>query len=106
MPYEHGLVKEETCAGPDREKGGRGGQRTVRSCGGSAPEPKGHEVTVYERKDRIGGLLRYGIPNMKLDKTVIDRRVQLMEKAGVRFVVNADVGRIFLPKNWLKNMTV
>ena len=54
---------------------------------------RGHEVTVYERSDRIGGLLRYGIPNMKLDKSVIDRRIKLMEKAGVRFVVNADVGR-------------
>ncbi len=54
---------------------------------------RGHEVTVYERKDRIGGLLRYGIPNMKLDKGVIDRRISMMEKAGVRFIVNADVGR-------------
>ena len=63
---------------------------------------RGHEVTVYERKDRIGGLLRYGIPNMKLDKTVIDRRVQLMEKAGVRFVVNADVGRTVSAEELLK----
>ncbi|MBP3218144.1 MAG: glutamate synthase subunit beta, partial [Lachnospiraceae bacterium] len=54
---------------------------------------RGHEVTVYERRDRVGGLLRYGIPNMKLDKSLIDRRVRLMEEAGVRFVVNADVGR-------------
>jgi len=54
---------------------------------------RGHEVTVYERSDRVGGLLRYGIPNMKLDKSVIDRRIKLMETAGVRFVVNADVGR-------------
>ena len=54
---------------------------------------RGHEVTVYERKDRIGGLLRYGIPNMKLDKSLIDRRMALMEKAGVRFEVNADIGR-------------
>ncbi|MBO4290366.1 MAG: glutamate synthase subunit beta [Lachnospiraceae bacterium] len=53
---------------------------------------RGHEVTVYERSDRVGGLLRYGIPNMKLDKSVIDRRVKLMEEAGVRFVTNADVG--------------
>ena len=53
---------------------------------------RGHEVTVYERKDRTGGLLRYGIPNMKLDKAVIDRRVALMETAGVRFVTGADVG--------------
>ncbi len=58
---------------------------------------RGHEVTVYERKDRPGGLLRYGIPNMKLDKAVIDRRVKLMEQAGVRFVLNADVGRTVQP---------
>lgn len=53
----------------------------------------GHEVTVYERADRIGGLLMYGIPNMKLDKALVDRRVELMRGAGIRFVVNADVGR-------------
>ena len=54
---------------------------------------RGHEVTVYERRDRIGGLLRYGIPNMKLDKSVIDRRVDLMKEAGIKFVVNADIGK-------------
>ena len=43
---------------------------------------RGHEVTVFERNDRIGGLLRYGIPNMKLEKSVIDRRVRLMEEEG------------------------
>ena len=53
---------------------------------------RGHEVTVYERKDRVGGLLRYGIPNMKLDKRVIDRRIEMMEKAGIRFEVNVNVG--------------
>jgi glutamate synthase (NADPH) small chain len=52
----------------------------------------GHDVTVYEREDRIGGLLMYGIPNMKLEKEVVDRRVKLLEAEGVRFVVNADVG--------------
>ena len=54
---------------------------------------RGHLVTVYERHDRVGGLLRYGIPNMKLDKRLIDRRVRLMEAAGVRFVLNTDVGK-------------
>ena len=39
----------------------------------------GHEVTVYERDDRVGGLLMYGIPNMKLDKGVVDRRVNLLK---------------------------
>jgi glutamate synthase (NADPH/NADH) small chain len=53
----------------------------------------GHEVTVFERADRIGGLLMYGIPNMKLDKSVVERRVQLLDKEGVRFVVNCEVGR-------------
>jgi glutamate synthase (NADPH/NADH) small chain len=53
----------------------------------------GHEVTVYERADRIGGLLLYGIPNMKLDKTLIDRRVQLMTDEGVRFVTGVEVGK-------------
>jgi len=52
----------------------------------------GHSVTVYERADRIGGLLMYGIPNMKLGKDVVQRRVDLLEKEGVSFVVNADVG--------------
>lgn len=52
----------------------------------------GHTVTVYERADRIGGLLRYGIPDFKLDKSVIDRRLQILEAEGIRFEVNANVG--------------
>ena len=53
---------------------------------------RGHEVTVYERNDRVGGLLRYGIPNMKLEKRVIDRKVKIMEEEGIHFVTNANVG--------------
>ncbi|MEM9752690.1 MAG: glutamate synthase subunit beta [Planctomycetota bacterium] len=52
----------------------------------------GHSVTVYERDDRIGGLLMYGVPNMKLDKGLVQRRVDLLEEAGVTFVTNANVG--------------
>jgi len=52
----------------------------------------GHSVTVYERADRIGGLLMYGIPNMKLDKGVVQRRVNLLAEEGIEFVTNADVG--------------
>ncbi len=52
----------------------------------------GHNVTVYERDDRIGGLLMYGIPNMKLKKDIVDRRVNLLREEGIKFVVNADVG--------------
>ena len=52
----------------------------------------GHEVTVFERADRIGGLLMYGIPNFKLEKHVVERRVKLMEAEGVKFVTSANVG--------------
>lgn len=54
---------------------------------------RGHSVTVYEREDRPGGLLMYGIPNMKLEKSIIDRRIRLMEAEGVEFVTNAEVGK-------------
>jgi glutamate synthase (NADPH/NADH) small chain len=53
----------------------------------------GHTVTVYERADRIGGLLMYGIPNMKLDKNYVQRRVDLMTAEGVTFVTNTEVGK-------------
>jgi NAD(P)H-dependent glutamate synthase small subunit len=52
----------------------------------------GHNVTVYEREDRIGGLLMYGIPNMKLGKDIVQRRVDLMHAEGIEFVTGADVG--------------
>ena len=52
----------------------------------------GHSVTVYERADRIGGLLMYGIPNMKLGKDVVQRRVDILKEEGINFVTNADVG--------------
>ena len=53
----------------------------------------GHSVQVYERSDRIGGLLMYGIPNMKLCKDVVDRRVDLLKQEGVEFTTNSDVGK-------------
>jgi glutamate synthase (NADPH/NADH) small chain len=53
----------------------------------------GHQVTVYERDDRIGGLLTYGIPNMKLDKQLVERRVRLLAEEGVRFVTGVEVGK-------------
>ena len=53
----------------------------------------GHQVTVYERADRIGGLLMYGIPNMKLDKQVVERRVEQMRQEGVTFITCAHVGK-------------
>lgn len=53
----------------------------------------GHSVTVYERNDRIGGLLQYGIPTMKLSKEVVQRRVKILEEEGIEFKTNVDVGK-------------
>ena len=52
----------------------------------------GHDVTVFEKNDRIGGLLRYGIPNFKMEKHLIDRRMEQMRAEGVKFETNAHVG--------------
>jgi glutamate synthase (NADPH/NADH) small chain len=52
----------------------------------------GHTVTVFERADRVGGLLMYGIPNMKLDKGVVERRVKLLADEGIRFVTGTEIG--------------
>jgi len=90
--YEHGL------AGPKPPKTRTGKKVAVIGSGPSGLavadqlNQRGHLVTVYERRDRIGGLLRYGIPNMKLEKSVIDRKLSVMEKEGITFVVNADAG--------------
>lgn len=54
---------------------------------------RGHKVTVYERDDRVGGLLMYGIPNMKLEKHVIERKIQVMKEEGVVFETGIDVGK-------------
>ncbi len=61
----------------------------------------GHEVTVYERSDRIGGLLQYGIPNMKLSKAAVGRRVDKMTAEGVKFVTSVNVGKDVAPKQLL-----
>ena len=62
----------------------------------------GHEVVVYERADRIGGLLMYGIPNMKLDKAVVQRRVDLIAAEGVRFVTSTEIGKDYPADRLLK----
>ncbi len=93
LAFENDLVKEEA---PKVRTG-----KTVAVIG-SGPSGlaaaqllnrRGHKVTVFERNDRVGGLLRYGIPNMKLDKRSIDRRVKLMEEAGIEFKCGVNVGK-------------
>ena len=61
---------------------------------------KGCEVTVFDRRAAAGGLLRYGIPNFKLEKKIIDRRISIMEKEGVKFVYNADIDVTALPEGF------
>jgi len=90
--WELGWVKPVT---PDRERtesvgiigGGPGGMAAAEEL-----RKLGYQVDVYDRYDRIGGLLVYGIPNFKLDKAVVARRVDLLKQAGVRFHYNVDVG--------------
>ena len=62
----------------------------------------GHSVDVYERDSKIGGLLRYGIPDFKMEKNIIDRRLSILEKEGINFFTNKEVGKNYSVKN-LKN---
>lgn len=64
---------------------------------------KGHTVTVYEKDTSIGGLLRYGIPDFKLNKNVVQRRVDLMKEEGIEFIVNTEVGKDIKGREILKN---
>ncbi len=64
---------------------------------------RGHSVTVFERSDRIGGLLMYGIPNMKLEKQIVERKIRVMEAEGVTFVTGADVGKEIKADKLLKD---
>ena len=91
--FAHDLVREEPPSVRTGKKVAVIGSGPSGLAAAQLLSRRGHEVTVYERSDRPGGLLRYGIPNMKLDKSLIDRRIRLMEEAGIRFVLNTDVGK-------------
>src|SRR5712691_4000574 len=62
-------------------------------CAAAQLNKAGHTVTVFERADRVGGLLMYGIPNMKLDKSLVQRRVDLLAQEGVEFLIRTEVGK-------------
>jgi len=91
--WENGWVLPE----PPRARSGKKvavvGSGPAGLCASAQLNRAGHWVTVYERADRVGGLLRYGIPNMKLDKQLVQRRVDLLAKEGVTFITNVEVGR-------------
>ncbi len=63
---------------------------------------RGHLVTVFERSDRIGGLLMYGIPNMKLEKQIVDRKIDIMKEEGIEFRTSVDVGKDVKASDLLK----
>lgn len=90
--YEHGLVSEPAPAVRTGKSVAIIGSGPSGLAAASQLNKRGHKVTVFERSDRVGGLLRYGIPNMKLDKRVIDRRIALMEAAGIEFKTCVNVG--------------
>lgn len=91
-------------------------QRTGRSVAvvGSGPagltcadqlNQAGHEVTIFERADRFGGLLMYGIPNMKLDKKLVEKRIELMQQEGIKFIAGSEVGKDIAMSDLEKNFS-
>jgi glutamate synthase (NADPH) small chain len=90
--YELGYIK----ANPPKKRTGKRvavvGSGPAGLAAAAQLNKAGHWVTVFERSDRIGGLLRYGIPDFKLEKQIVDRRIRLMEQEGIIFRTNAEVG--------------
>jgi len=100
--FDNGLVKADIPAVRTGKKVAIIGSGPSGLAAAALLNRRGHSVTVFERNDRVGGLLRYGIPNMKLDKRSIDRRVALMEEAGIEFKCNVNVGVDVKAKDLLK----
>ena len=90
--FEHNMVKPDTPSVRTGKKVAIIGSGPACLAAAAQLNKAGHWVTVFERNTRVGGLLRYGIPDFKLEKWVIDRRQQMMEEAGITFKVDANVG--------------
>jgi glutamate synthase (NADPH/NADH) small chain len=90
--FLHGLIKPLKISNRTGKKVAVIGSGPAGLAAASQLNKQGHTVTVYERADKIGGLLRYGVPDFKLEKNVIDRRINLMEQEGIVFKINSHVG--------------
>lgn len=91
--FEHGWVVPQPPAHRTGRKVAVVGSGPAGLAAAAQLNKAGHTVTVFERADRIGGLLMYGIPNMKLDKGVVERRVNLLSEEGVKFVTSTEIGK-------------
>src|SRR5712664_1151553 len=101
--WEEGWVVPEPPAVRTGKKVAVVGSGPAGLCAAAQLNRVGHTVTVFERADRVGGLLTYGIPNMKLDKKeVVFRRIQQMEAEGIKFLTNTEVGVNYPGVNFLK----
>ncbi len=101
--YQTGYMKPEVPAKRSGKKVAVIGSGPAGLAVADSLNRRGHSVTVFEREDKAGGLLMYGIPNMKLEKSIIERRINLMKAEGVEFVFNADVGRSASAEHILKS---
>ena len=90
--FEKGLIRPKPPTSRSGKKVAIVGSGPAGLAAAAQLNKAGHLVTVYERNTRVGGLLRYGIPDFKLEKWVVERRVALMEAEGITFKVNANVG--------------
>ena len=90
--FEEGYVKPHIPVSRSGKKVAVIGSGPAGLAAASQLNAAGHLVTVFERSDEVGGLLRYGIPDFKLEKRVLERRVRMMEVEGITFVTNANVG--------------
>lgn len=100
--WEHGWITPEAPEVRTGKKVAVIGSGPAGLCAAAQLNKAGHNVTVFERADRVGGLLMYGIPNMKLDKSLVLRRVDQMAKEGVTFMTNTEVGKNFAAEKLLK----